>query len=96
MKGRAGCDLAASTGIHDGEALIKQLLAGANAVQIASTIYKNGAGHIAKMLNELENWMEKKGYNYLDQFRGTMSQENNPNPAAFERMQFMKYFSEIK
>ena len=93
MHNRVGCDLAASTGIHDGSALIKQLLAGANAVQIASAFYKNGKGIIEKMISDLTQWMEDKGFEKLDDFRGKLSQDKSQNPAAYERMQFMKYFS---
>jgi dihydroorotate dehydrogenase (fumarate) len=92
MAERVSCDLAASTGVHDGTALIKQILAGANAVQVASTLYKNGKGQIADMLNTLEAWMDKKSYSSLPDFRGKMSQAKSSNPAAYERVQFMKYF----
>jgi dihydroorotate dehydrogenase (fumarate) len=92
MAERVSCDLAASTGVHDGTALIKQLLAGANAVQVASTLYKNGKGQIAELLNTLEAWMDKKSYTSLSDFRGKMSQAKSSNPAAYERVQFMKYF----
>ena len=92
MADRVGCDLAASTGVHDGVALIKQLLAGADAVQVASTLYKNGKGQIGEMLKTLEEWMGKKGYGRLADFKGKMSQAKNSNPAAYERVQFMKYF----
>ena len=92
MAERVSCDLAASTGVHDGTALIKQILAGANAVQVASTLYKNGKGQIADMLNTLEAWMDKKSYSSLSDFRGKMSQAKSSNPAAYERVQFMKYF----
>jgi len=93
---RLKCDLAASTGIHNSEDLIKQLLAGARAVQVVSTIYKNGRDQIQKMLGGLNQWMDEKGYNKIDQFRGKMSQAETSNPAAYERIQFMKYFSEIQ
>jgi len=92
MAERVNCDLAASTGVHDGVALIKQLLAGADAVQVASTLYENGKGQIGKMLKTLEDWMEGKGYGSLSDFRGKMSQAKSSNPAAYERVQFMKYF----
>jgi dihydroorotate dehydrogenase (fumarate) len=92
MAERVSCDLAASTGVHDGTALIKQILAGANAVQVASTLYKNGKGRIGEMLKTLEEWMAKKGYDSLADFRGKMSQAKSSNPAAYERVQFMKYF----
>jgi dihydroorotate dehydrogenase (fumarate) len=92
MAARVNCDLAASTGVHDGVALIKQLLAGADAVQVASTLYENGKGRIGEMLKTLEEWMEGKGYGSLSDFKGKMSQAKSSNPAAFERVQFMKYF----
>jgi dihydroorotate dehydrogenase (fumarate) len=95
MAERVRCDLAASTGVHDGEALIKQLLAGADAVQVASTLYKNGKGRITEMLHTLEKWMVEKGYQRLADFRGRMSQAKSSNPAAYERVQFMKYFGGI-
>ncbi|MGD9136284.1 MAG: dihydroorotate dehydrogenase-like protein [Desulfobacterales bacterium] len=92
MAERVKCDLAASTGVHDGEALIKQLLAGADAVQVASTLYQNGKGRINEMLKTLEDWMEGKGFASLADFRGKMSQAKSSNPAAYERAQFMRYF----
>ncbi len=92
MSGRVGCDLAASTGIHDGQAAIKQILAGAQAVQIASTVYLNGPEQIQKMLSDIQKWMNEKGFKNLEEFRGKMSQVNIANPAAYERVQFMKYF----
>jgi dihydroorotate dehydrogenase (fumarate) len=95
MSQRVNCDLAASTGVHDGIALIKQILAGANAVQVVSTIYQNGKGQIGKMLETLEGWMEQKGFNNLSEVRGKMSQAKSSNPAAYERMQFMKHFGGI-
>jgi len=93
MHNRVDCDLAASTGVHDGAAVVKQLLAGANAVEIASAFYKNGKGVLKDMLNDLSLWMDNKGYKTLNDFRGKMSQDKAQNPAAYERMQFMKHFS---
>lgn len=92
MSQKVNCDLAASTGVHDGTALIKQLLAGAKAVQVASALYRNGRGHIRTMLEELQAWMTRHGYSRLDEFVGKMSQEKSANPAVYERVQFMKYF----
>lgn len=92
MSGRVKCDLAASTGVHDGKAVIKQLLAGAKAVQVVSALYKKGKGHIQTMLTDLEAWMNRKGYKNIRQFRGKMSQKKSTNPAIYERMQFMKTF----
>lgn len=96
MSPKVDCDLAASSGVHSSEDLIKMILAGADAVQVVSSIYKNGKEHIVKMLDEMIQWMEDKGYNSIDQFRGELSQEQSSDPSSYERIQFMKYFSEIK
>ncbi|MBN1642667.1 MAG: dihydroorotate dehydrogenase-like protein [Anaerolineae bacterium] len=93
MSGRVDCDLAGSTGIHDGDAVVKQILAGASAVQVVSALYKNGVGHLATMLAEVDAWMTRKGYYGLEQYKGQMSQKQSENPAAYERVQFMKYAS---
>ncbi|MCF6242645.1 MAG: dihydroorotate dehydrogenase-like protein [Bacteroidales bacterium] len=96
MAGRVKCDLAASTGVHEGKDVIKQILAGANAVQIASTVYLNGTEQIQKMLTDIQKWMNEKGFKSIDEFKGKMSQANINNPAAYERVQFMKYFRGYK
>ena len=93
MANKVGCDLAASTGVHDGNAVVKQILAGATAVQVASSLYKNGPAHLRVMKETLAQWMKEKGHNQLSDFRGKMSQEAASNPAVYERVQFMKYFS---
>jgi len=90
------CDIAASTGVHDGKALIKQLLAGAKVVQVASLLYKNGFKEIGSLLEELESWMERKNFSTIESFRGKLSVKKSDNPAAFERVQFMKHFSGIE
>lgn len=90
------CDIAASTGVHDGRALIKQLLAGAKAVQIASVLYKKGFKEIGSMLETLENWMDRKNFTSIEEFSGRMSVKSGQNPAAYERVQFMKHFSGIE
>jgi dihydroorotate dehydrogenase (fumarate) len=92
--GKVSCSLAASTGIHDGNGLIKLLLAGADAVQIASTLYVNGNDQINTMLKELEVWMKSKNYLSVSAFKGKLAVEKAKNPAEFERVQFMKHFSD--
>jgi len=92
MHDHVSCDLAASTGVHDGKGLIKMILAGASAVQVASAFYNNGVGHAEVMLKELEDWMDLKKYKSIDEFKALMSQHETGNPAAFQRVQFMKCF----
>jgi dihydroorotate dehydrogenase (fumarate) len=90
------CDVCASTGIHDGKAVIKQLLAGAKATQITSVLYKNGFTHIPTMLKEIEDWMIKNNFKTIEEFRGKMSYKKADNSAAYLRVQFMKYFAGIE
>jgi dihydroorotate dehydrogenase (fumarate) len=94
MANRVKCDLAASTGVHDGKSVIKQLLAGANAVQVVSALYEHGPEYLESMIIELHEWMSKKKFGKIDEFRGLLSQNSQVNPALFERVQFMKYFSD--
>ena len=96
LSSRIHCDIAASTGIHDGNAIIKQLLAGAKATQITSVLYKKGFEVIPEMLSAVEEWMHKHNYDKLSDFMGKMSIKKAENPAAYERVQFMKYFSGIE
>jgi dihydroorotate dehydrogenase (fumarate) len=87
-------DIAASTGIHSGEAAVKQILAGAKAVQLCSILYKNGPSYIKEILSFIHNWMNDKGFENIDDFRGLMSYDKIPDPSIYERSQFMKYFSD--
>lgn len=89
-------DIAASTGIHDGSAVIKQLLAGAQVAQLCSTLYVNGANVIPEILKELKSFMDKWNFATIDYFRGRLSYKSIPNPLMYERSQFMKYFSNRK
>jgi dihydroorotate dehydrogenase (fumarate) len=92
MANRVKCDLAATTGIHDATGLIKMLLAGASVVEIVSTIYKNGPEQIEVMIEELQNWMEKHEFRYINDFKGKLSQSTSQDPAVYMRVQFMKHF----
>ncbi len=96
LSGNVQCDIAATTGVHDGKGLVKQLLAGAKAVQVCSTLYKNGFQQIELMLQYLSEWMEKNNYTSVDQFRGKMSHRKTDNPAAYQRVQFMKHHAGIE
>ena len=85
-----GGSLVGNTGIHDGEAVVKQILAGASAVEICSTLYIHGLGQIDTILAFLEKWMRKSGYKNLDDFRGLISQKNALQPEYFERQQYIR------
>jgi len=96
LSDRIQCDIAASTGIHDGAAVIKQLLAGAKAVQLASVLYKQGFEVMPKMIHTLEDWMTRHNYSKITDFQGKLSFKEAEDPAAYERVQFMKHFAGIE
>ena len=89
LYGRVRLDLAASTGVHDSAGALKQLLAGATVVQLASTLTRNGVPHLGKVLNGIEEWMERRGHSSIEEFRGTLSQKQISDPGAFERAQYV-------
>nr|WP_320117927.1 dihydroorotate dehydrogenase-like protein [uncultured Marinifilum sp.] len=92
MSDRVKCSLAGTTGIHTSESIIKQILAGADAIQLASVLYKNGPAYIDILTKEIYSWMEEHGFENIADFKGKISQSKSNDPAAYERVQFMKNF----
>jgi dihydroorotate dehydrogenase (fumarate) len=86
---KLNCDLAASTGVHSYEGVVKQILVGAKAVQLCSTLLINGIDVITEIEKDLKRWMEHHHFNSLDDFRGK-SLEKQTTDASFERIQYMK------
>ncbi len=89
---RLKCPIAASTGIYDAKHVIKMILAGASAVQMASVFYKKGPAYVAEILKGLEAWMDKKGYESIADFKGRLSLTKAANPALYERAQYLSSF----
>lgn len=83
------CDIAGNTGVHTADGVIKHLLVGADAVQVCSTLYKNGIDYIGTMIADLETWLGEHNYSAVSQFQGKLGRYEK-NIAAFERVQFMK------
>lgn len=96
LSGRIGCDIAASTGIHNHQTVIKQLLAGADAVQMASAFYKKHFDIIPGILKGIEDWMVSHKFSSISDFKGMLSTRNVSNPASYERVQFLRLFSSIE
>ena len=88
-------DLAASTGVHSGMAVIKQILAGAAAVQVCSVLYRNGIDYLRDMIAEMKKWMETHQYENTGDFKGKMNYSRLDDPSVYERAQFIKYFSKM-
>ncbi|TKG90677.1 dihydroorotate dehydrogenase-like protein [Puteibacter caeruleilacunae] len=92
MANRITKDIAATTGVHDGNGLIKVLLAGASSAHVVSTLYKNGIQYIEEMIEELENWMKRHDFKHIDDFKGKLAVDENKDPAEYERVQFYRNF----
>ena len=86
-------DIAASTGVHTGHDAVKYLLAGADAVQVCSILYRNGIEYLSEMNEMIKVWMEQKEFKSISDFKGKLNYSNISEPTRYERAQFMKYFS---
>jgi dihydroorotate dehydrogenase (fumarate) len=78
-----------NSGIFHGSDVIKMILAGADAVQIVSALYKHKPEHIRTMLDEIELWMEHKNYSSIDDFKGKLSKINTKDPFVYKRAQYI-------
>jgi dihydroorotate dehydrogenase (fumarate) len=90
LRGRVDAQLAATTGAHDAAAVTKLVLAGADAVMMASALLRHGPELVPTIVSELQRWFSERGYTSLDQARGSASQERVPDPSAFERANYMQ------
>jgi dihydroorotate dehydrogenase (fumarate) len=90
------CNLCATTGVSDGKDVVKLLLAGATTVQVASCLYRHGVEYMKTLNDDLRAWMEGKGYESLDQFRGRLAMSTSDKAGMLMRTQFMNYFADIK
>ncbi|MFZ4547119.1 MAG: dihydroorotate dehydrogenase-like protein [Bacteroidales bacterium] len=89
MFGKINAQVCANTGIYQGNDVIKMLLAGADCVQVVSTLYKHKPEHIATMLADMEAWMESKKYTSLADFKGKLSKKSLKDPFVYKRGQYI-------
>jgi dihydroorotate dehydrogenase (fumarate) len=87
---RFGVSLAASTGVHTDEDVLKVLLAGADVAMMTSALLRNGPDHLRRVEVGVRDWMDRHGYETVDRLRGRLSQRSVPDPAAFERANYIK------
>jgi dihydroorotate dehydrogenase (fumarate) len=90
LNGRVGTSLAASTGVHTATDVLKVLLAGADVAMMTSALLRNGPDHLRPLGTQVRDWMDRHGFETVDQLRGLLSQRSVPNPAAFERANYIK------
>jgi dihydroorotate dehydrogenase (fumarate) len=90
LHGRIHGSLAATSGIHRAGDVLKMLMAGADVTMLCSTVLKHGFPQIALIESDLTQWLDEHDYESVKQIKGSLSQKNCAEPAAFERAQYMK------
>lgn len=96
LHGRIKADMAATSGVHTAEDVLKVMMVGANVAMMTSAILKNGIDHFRKIEREMVEWMEQHEYVSIQQMRGSMSQINSEDPSVFERVQYMRALTTYK
>jgi dihydroorotate dehydrogenase (fumarate) len=90
LHGKVNASLAATSGIHRASDALKMLMVGADVTMLCSTIIRHGTPQIGMMERDIVDWMEEHEYESVSQMKGSLSQKNCAEPAAFERAQYMK------
>ena len=90
LYGRITADLAATSGIHNAQDVVRLLMAGATVTTVVSALLRHGVDYLGVIERELRDWLVEHEYASVSQLRGTMSQLNCPNPSQFERVQYVK------
>jgi len=96
LSDKLNLDIVASGNIRTAEDVIKQILVGSSAIQIASILYQNGLGVIKDLLTGLEAWMKEENFSTIDEFRGQLNEINDPHSNSFIRSQFIKTITNIE
>ena len=96
LHGRVKASIAATSGIHTSEDVLKMLMAGADVTMMCSALLKHGPGRIREVLAELTQWMQEHEYDSVKQMKGSMSQKSVADPTAFERANYMKALNSYK
>jgi dihydroorotate dehydrogenase (fumarate) len=90
LYGKVKASLGATTGIASGEDAIKTIMAGADIAQVCSVLLRKGADELTTIISDMQSWMQEHEYTSIEQMKGSMSQKACPDPAAFERANYLK------
>ncbi len=96
LHGRVRASLAATRGVHSATEIIKYVMAGADAVMTTSALLKNGISYAGRLLHDVEEWMEARGYASIEQMKGSMSEQNVADPTAFKRGNYIRILEQYK
>lgn len=96
LHGRINASLAATRGVQSAEEVVKYVMAGADTVMTTSALLANGIDYLTTLKHGLRDWMEARGYESLEQMKGSMSQKNVADPTAFERGNYVRILEHYK
>jgi dihydroorotate dehydrogenase (fumarate) len=91
LYGNINASICANTGLFNGNDIIKMILAGSDCVQIVSTLYLNQIEVIGSIITDIEKWMDSKGYQTIDSFKGKLSRKNTDNKLPYHRAQYLDF-----
>lgn len=94
--GRVDCSLALTSGIHDSLDVVKAVMVGADVANVCSVLLEDGIGKISDLVQGLSSWMVEHDYESVSQLKGSMSHRSVPEPAAFERANYMKVLNSYR
>lgn len=95
LSNQVRCDISGTTGVKNGEDVIKFLLAGASSAQVVSAMYRDGIGVVKTMNETLQKWMREHHYETIQDFKGKLAHNHTEDTTGFYRIQFMKYYSQV-
>ena len=90
LSGKVRASLAVTGGVHTAQDALKAVMAGAHAVQLVSVLLKRGPEALKEIREGLALWLKEHEYESLRQAQGSMNLQKCPDPAAFERANYMK------
>lgn len=90
LHGRVECSLGATGGVHNADDAIKLLLAGADVVHLCHALLQHGSQHLGKLIGDVSEWMERQGFERIEDFRGRMSQSSVLDPSEYERLNYIR------
>jgi dihydroorotate dehydrogenase (fumarate) len=96
LYGNIKASLALTTGIHTAEDVLKAVMAGADVANVCSVLLQEGVDKIGRLLRGVTTWMDEHEYQSISEMKGTLSLQSVPDPAAFERANYMKVLKSYK
>ncbi len=96
LYGRIKASMAASTGIHSAEDVIKAMMVGADIAMMASVLLAEGVEKVGDILKGVQQWITENEYESIHQMKGSMSYKSIASPDAYERANYIKTLQSFK